>query len=66
MVVCNRTKPQLQATDNYYRAMPINNSQKTLSEKLKSELGGNYCQFMRYLVDSRHAFNGETVLKVTL
>lgn len=39
--------------------MPANSSKKTLVEKLKSELGGNYGEFMRFLVESRHSFNGE-------
>ena len=59
LIICNRTKAQLQAIDTYYRSMSINTSKKTLVEKLKSELGGNYGEFMRFLVESRHSFNGE-------
>ena len=63
MIICNRTKCQLQAADNFYRSMDINTSQKTLVEKLKSELGGNYGHFMRYLCESRDNFNAHMLRK---
>jgi hypothetical protein len=63
MIVCNRTKPQLVAIDTFYRAMDVNTSQKTLVEKLKSELGGNYGEFMRYLAETRDQFNAHMLRK---
>ena len=58
-IICNRTKLQLQAADEAYRASPKNLSKKNINQKLKSELGGNYGRFMRYLVESRGFFNGK-------
>lgn len=58
MIICNRTKSQVAAIDAYYRTMPINSAKKTLMEKLKSELSGNYGEFMCFLTQSRDSFNG--------
>jgi hypothetical protein len=51
-IVCNRTKSQLKALD---AACP---SQRRLADWLKSELSGNYLEFMLYLTESRAEYNG--------
>jgi hypothetical protein len=62
-VICNRTKKQLKDIDLYYRSMPLNSSHKTLSEKLSSELGGDYARFIKYLVESRGQFMGKRLYR---
>lgn len=52
-IVCNRTKSQLKALDAAYP------TQRRLAEKLKSELSGNYLEFMLYLTETRAEYDGE-------
>jgi hypothetical protein len=58
-LMCQRSKRQLEAADLAYRSIPQNTKRRSLSEKLGSEIGGNYGNFMKYLTMSRAVFNGQ-------
>jgi hypothetical protein len=62
-VMTQRTKSQIQRIDINYRELKENSSKRSINEFLKSECGGDYGRFLKYVAKTRPKFLADQLSK---
>jgi hypothetical protein len=62
-VLASRTKSQLERIDVHYRELKENTTKRSLNEFIKSECGGDYQRFLKYVAKPRPKFLADQLSK---